>query len=38
MDQAIILILGYMGPIIVIGLISILIKLYINKKEQSQPQ
>ena len=35
MDQAIILILSYMGPIIAIGLVSIIIKLYMDKKENA---
>ena len=36
MDQTSIVILGFMGPLIVICIVGIFVILHINKKEQSQ--
>ena len=38
MEQAIIVILGFMGPLILICLIGIFVMLHINKKERSEQQ
>ena len=38
MEQAIIVILGFMGPLILVGIIGIFYTLHINKNEQSQLQ
>ena len=35
MEQALIVILGFMGPLILVGLVGIFIMLRINKKEHS---
>ena len=37
MEQALIVILGFMGPLILVGIIGIFVMLHINKKEKSQP-
>jgi len=36
MDSTLLLILGYMGPIILIGMVCIFIKLIMNRSEHSQ--
>ena len=36
MEQALMVILGYLGPMIVIGIIGIIYGLYTNKKEHSK--
>ena len=36
MEQALIVILGFMGPLILLGLIGIFVLLHINKKEQKE--
>ena len=38
MEQALIVILGFMGPLIIIGIIGIFIMIHINKKEQAEQQ
>jgi len=38
MDQASIVILGFMGPLILVGMIGIIYGLYINKKKRSEQQ
>jgi len=35
MEQALIVILGFLGPLILVGIIGIFYGLHINKKEQS---
>ena len=36
MEQALIVILGFMGPLILAGIVGIFIMLRINKKKESQ--
>ena len=36
MEQALIVIFGFLGTLILVGIVGIFIMLYINKKEQSQ--
>ena len=38
MEQALIVILGFMGPLILVGIVGIFVMLHINRKEQSQLQ
>jgi hypothetical protein len=38
MEQAIIVILGFMGPLILVGIVGIFVMLHINKKERLEQQ
>jgi len=38
MDQASIIIIGFMGPLILVGIIGIIYGLYVNKKKQAEQQ
>ena len=37
MEPALIVIVGFMGPLIVIGIIGLIVMHYLGKKEQPQP-